>query len=127
MFSRLFTDVLDEHAPMKQRYITKYQAPYMNSLLRKEMYRRNMLKNRYFKNRSDANWKIFKKQRNKVTSLHRTSVKRYFGAKCKDGDKGKSFWRTIKPFMTDSGYSHGNVMLHVLHDDRVVSDQKHIV
>ena len=53
MFSKLFTDVLDEHAPMKQRYITKYQVPYMNSLLRKEMYRRNMLKNRYFKNRSD--------------------------------------------------------------------------
>ncbi len=40
----LFTEVLNEHAPLKERTIKEDHVPYMHSNLRKEMYKRNMLK-----------------------------------------------------------------------------------
>ncbi len=41
----LFTEILNEDAPIKVRTITENHVPYMHSELCKLMYRRNMLKN----------------------------------------------------------------------------------
>ncbi len=40
----LFSEILNEHSPIKVRTITENHVPYMHSELRKHMYRRNMLK-----------------------------------------------------------------------------------
>ncbi len=100
LYSKLFSEVLDEYAPLKNRTIKRKQVPYMNARLRKEMYCRNNLRNKYYKNRSKESWELYRKQRNKVTALHRESIKQYFGKSREDGS-GKTFWRTVKPYMTD--------------------------
>ncbi len=41
----LFTEILNEHAPLKTRSVKENHLPYMHSYLRPNMYRRNMLKN----------------------------------------------------------------------------------
>ena len=107
-YSKLLGDVLDEHAPLKKKTIRKNQVPYMNGNLRREIFYRNNLKNRYFRNRTNINWHKYKKQRNKVVGLRRSAIRAYFDKKCKSGSQSKHFWDTVKPFMTDKGYSAGN-------------------
>ena len=83
---QLFTNVLNEHAPLKERTLREKQVPYMHSQLRKEMYKRNMLRNRYKKDPSnDHKWNQFRIQRNLVTSFKRTAIKDYILSKCKPG------------------------------------------
>jgi hypothetical protein len=55
-YSQLLTNVLDDHAPLKTKTIRKNEVPYMNGVLRREMFYQNDLKNTFFKQRSDENW-----------------------------------------------------------------------
>ena len=110
-YNHLVCDVLDEYAPFKKKIVKKNQVPYMNSKLRKEMFHRNKLKNRYFKNRNNINWDMYRRQRNKVTKLKRMSVRNYFEDRCKYDVNGKIFWKTIKPFMSDKGLTNNSVIL----------------
>ena len=48
----LVNDVLDSHAPLKTRSVSK-QVPYMNSLLRKCMNQRNMWRSKHFRDRKN--------------------------------------------------------------------------
>ena len=49
----LFTEILDEHAPIKEKALKDDYLPYMTSHLRKEMYKRNMLKNKHLADRKN--------------------------------------------------------------------------
>ncbi len=49
----LFTEILNEHAPPKERTIKEDQVSYMHSNLRKEMYEQNMLKNKHFNDKGN--------------------------------------------------------------------------
>ena len=42
----LLSDVIDSHAPVKSKIIKKQSVPYMNSNLRKAIYKRNMARNK---------------------------------------------------------------------------------
>ncbi len=95
----------------------------MSSRLRKEMCYRNNLRNRYYNDRSRESWECYRKQRNKVTSLHRESVKQYF-AKCRDDGSGKTFWRTVKPYMTDKNSAYDNIMFKG--GDHIVTDRENV-
>ena len=75
----LFTSVLNEHAPLKTRYISKPQVPYMNSELRKAMNQRNMWRSKYFKKKGDHHLRqMYVKWRNKVTKLRKISIQKIF-------------------------------------------------
>ena len=89
------------------------------------MYYRNSLKNKYFKCRTDVNWNKYRKQRNKVVNLRRTSIKKYFDKECSNDSNGKKFWTTVKPFMTDKGHSSGNIMLQ--ENDNLFSKKSDVV
>ena len=54
------------------------QAPFLTKELRKEIYTRSKLKNRYNRNPTEENKAIYKKQRNKCASLRQKSIKMYF-------------------------------------------------
>ena len=45
--------VINEHAPLKTKWIKKEQVPYMNSKLRKTIHQRNIWRNKHFKNKRD--------------------------------------------------------------------------
>ncbi len=49
----LFTEILNKHVPIKVRTIKENHVPYMHSELHKLMYRRNMLKNKYCKDKKN--------------------------------------------------------------------------
>ena len=74
----------------------------MNSELRKAIYKKKMLHNKFKKNKKNSNWEIYRKQRNymDVTKLRKQSIHLYFFDRCSGGPKSKDFWLTIKPFLS---------------------------
>ena len=88
-------NVIDSHAPVKYKLVKRQSVPYMNSLLRKAIYSRNMARNTFrkfgakFPNEN-------RRQRNKVAAYRKKPMARYVDHNCSEQDK--SFWRTISPF-----------------------------
>ncbi len=121
----MFSNLLDEHAPLKQRAIKEDHIPYMNSKLRKEIYKRNMLRNIYKKDpQNNIKWERFRKQRNKVTNMRRQAIKGYFDSLCNKDSNMKSFWDGFAPFMSDKYKSHNTIMLK--ENGEVISDNKEL-
>ena len=124
MASKMYREVLDEHAPLKSRIITAQQVPYMHSSLRKEMYKRNMLKNRYHKWKTNDLKTAYNKQKNMVTEMRRKAIKSYFLSKCNENSSPRDFWECIKPYMNDKRKSHQNIILN--EEGRIVTSRDEV-
>ena len=121
----LLTDVINEHAPIKER-VTKARKPaYMNGNLRRAVFKKRMLFNKYNKCRTSANWELYRKQRNHVTKLKKASMRVYFYERCAGGPKSKDFWPTIKPFLSKKGSDGGSEVI-LCEENKVVSDQAEV-
>jgi hypothetical protein len=95
--------------------------PYMNSNLRKEMYKRNMLKNKHLKDRRNPiKWLLYKSQRNKVTGMRRNAIKEFFLSKCKPGASPRDFWNAVGPFLSNKSKSRRNIILK--ENDRIITE-----
>ena len=125
-FQTLLREVLDEHAPIKSKKIRGAQPPFMNRTLRKNIMKKQMLRNRYMKNKSASNWEAFKAQRNLTTNIRRKSIKQYFRERCNDGPKSDNFYKTIKPFLSNKYRSDSSLMIqdnqNILTDPKEVAD-----
>ena len=70
--------------------------------LSKEIMTKTRLRNKLLKDRSEENKKKYSKQRNYCVSLLRKSKSDYFGnLNEKNINDNKTFWKTIKPFLSD--------------------------
>ncbi|XP_062612802.1 uncharacterized protein LOC134274545, partial [Saccostrea cucullata] len=124
-FNNKFATIIDKHAPMKMRKIRPNQVPCMNKELRKAIYNKKMLHNKYQTCRSSKNWEAYRVQRNYVTKLKNKSVNNYFLERCTGGPKSKDFWPTIKPFLTNKG-SCAQKDTVLLENDVIETDQSKI-
>ena len=124
LITKMYTDVLDAHAPTKKRIIRTEQIPYMHSALRQNMYIRNMYKNRYFKWRDKASFEKYRVQRNKTSNMRKEAIKSYFLSKCKIMERPKDFWNCIKPFLSQKTSVHQNIILKEA--DTVVADKEEV-
>ena len=70
-FSSICTETFYKHAPKKKRCIRYNHKPFTNNEISKAIMTRSRLRNRFLKNRSEENRKLFCKQRNKCISLPR--------------------------------------------------------
>ena len=121
----LLKEIIDEHVPVKERRCRPNKPPFMNSDLRKAIYTKRMLRNKYIKCRSPRNWDNYRKQRNLVTKLKRQSLRCYFFERCHGGPKSKDFWPTIKPFLSKNGSKDDPTIL-LNEDGKIISDQKDV-
>ena len=118
---KLFKDVIDSHAPVKTKTITKHQVPYMNSELRKSINQRNMWRGKHFRKRSDKHYRAqYVKWRNRVVHLKKTSLQKYFDDRC-NGISNSSFYKAIKPFMASKHHNNGSKIL-LCENDSIISD-----
>ena len=117
-------DIVNEHAPRKQKYPKRDPPPFMNSELRKAIYKK-MLYNKYHKYRNKTNWELYRKQRNYVTKLRKQSIKLYFFERWGGGPKSKDFWPTIKPFLSSKS-AKNDCDIILLEKDTLISDQKEV-
>ena len=77
IFEDVFMNIFNKHVPIKLKYIRLNDGPFMNKELRKEIMIRSKLKNIFNREKTDASFLAYKKQRNKCTTLLR-KAKRFF-------------------------------------------------
>ena len=73
-----FSLIVEKHASLKKKIVRGNHAPFITKDLRKAIYTRSRLKNKYIKNPSEVNEKLYKSQRNKCVSTWKKSIKQYF-------------------------------------------------
>ena len=76
-FKFIVNNLLESHAPMKEKYIRRNQAPFMNKSVRKAIMVRTKLLNKFRKENSFINELEYKRQRNFCTTLIK-KIKRNF-------------------------------------------------
>ena len=117
----LLLDVIDSNAPRKQRIIKHKQLPYMNNNLRKAINVKASYRRKFQKSKCQESWQKFKKQRNLVNKLKRTSLRKYFDENCNtQKSKGKHFWDVVKPFMTNN-VKLGNRNIILFEDNTLIN------
>ena len=88
--------------------------------LRKAIYTRSRLRNKFCKSPPKENKALYKKQQNKCIYLRRKSIEKYFNDITKYGiATNKNFLNLIKPFLTNEG--------HLNHQDVMIFDGKKII
>ena len=120
--SLLLKEVLDDHAPMKKKRIRSTQPPFMNTTLRKAIYRKTNLHNRFLKGK--CSWEEYRRQRNHVTNFRRKSVRIYFQERCEGGPKNSNFWGTIKPYISQKSKAGAHITLSV--NQSLISDHSDV-
>ena len=60
-YETLVREIVDEHAPQKQKYPKKESPPFMNSELRRAIYKKKMLFNKHKKYKGKTNWENYRK------------------------------------------------------------------
>ena len=68
-FETVFIELLNLHAPMKEKYMRANNSPFMNKSLHKAVMTRSRLRNKFLKNPSNANKINYTKYRNYCTEL----------------------------------------------------------
>ena len=99
-FYDMILRTLNSHAPFKEKLIRGNNKPFINKAIRKELMKRARLKNKANKTGLNADMLQFKRQRNYVTSLVRKSKRNYF-SKIEISDDKKTFWKAIKPYLSN--------------------------
>ena len=63
-----FLKVVNQHTPLKVKILRENHASFLDKQLRKEIYKRSKLRNKYCKNPPEQNAASYKKQRSKCVS-----------------------------------------------------------
>ena len=88
---------------------------------------RSRLKNKYHKWPSRENYLAFKKAKNKCNSLNKKAKKKYFTDATKEGiNSNKQFWDTVKPFLTNKGFSNNDKIV-IEENNQFITDPKNLV
>ena len=111
---RLFTDnfktTIDHHAPIKKRKVRSNQPPYINTRLRKAIWKRKGLYKKYIANRNGDTWEKYRAQINLCVDMRRKAMRGYLFDRTKQ-NKGNC-WNSVKPFFTNkSGVGSGEVLI----------------
>ena len=117
---------MEKHAPLKKKIVRGNHAPCITKDLRKAIYTRSRLKNKFLKNPSEVNEKLYKRQRNKCISIRKKSIKQYFSNNTSKGVViNREFWKTMKPFLTNKGcLDNSDIILRG--DNEMITDDKRL-
>ena len=100
MHFQLFVEKPLRSMLLKKRYIKSNDKLFINNQISKTILTRSRLRNRFLQNRSEENWKLFYKRRNKCVSLLQKSKDYFANLNEKNIADNKSFWKTVKPFLS---------------------------
>ena len=104
LFSSVFGSVLDVHAPLKCRRISKKSTPWITSTVKQLMRERDRLKNRA--TMDSTLWPSYKILRNKVTNELRKYVQQYYHTIVKEHcNDPKEMWKTVNKVLSKDSAS----------------------
>ena len=94
--------------------------------MRKKIYRRSLLRNKFNRKPNKFNWEKYKKQRNKCVKLRKRNIKTYIENITKSGvTSNNAFWRTVRPFLTNKGVLIDNE-ISLIHNGKTIDDEEQI-
>ena len=99
--TEIFHEILQKHASLKSKQVRGNHAPFMNKELSKVIMNKSRLRNKYLKWPSRENFLAYKKVRKKCNTLTRKTKKRYLTFIAKNKNLSKTFWNTVRPFITN--------------------------
>ena len=76
--SEIFNDILNYHAPLKEKQVRGNHAPFMTKELSKAIMEKSKARNKYLKWSSQENYLLIKKTKNKCNTLTRKAKKNFF-------------------------------------------------
>ena len=122
-----FSLIVEKHAPLKKKIVRENHAPFITEDLRKSIYKRSKLRNKFIKNPTEVKEKLYKRQRNKCVLIRKKSIKQYFSNITSKGIvTNREFWKTMKPFLTNKGcLDNCDIMLRG--DNKMITDDKRLV
>jgi hypothetical protein len=120
----ILNNIIDEHLPVKEKKPRVNKPPFFNSTLRRAVYQKKMLFNKFKQSKSNSTWEAYRKQRNQVVQIKKQSVRNYFLERCGGGPKSKDFWPTIKPFLSNKCKNEQKTVLE--EENQVISDTKEV-
>lgn len=106
----LFSEIIEDHAPLKTKRITRNSLPYMTSELKKAIAKKASLKHKWEKFPIGNNFECFRRQRNYCSKLLRKAKRKYILEKCSE-KKDANFYKIIKPFFNNNGRSSTDIQL----------------
>ncbi|XP_057297642.1 uncharacterized protein LOC130628675 [Hydractinia symbiolongicarpus] len=122
----IFRNIVDKHAPLKQKTLRGNDAPFMNKELRKAIYSRSRFKNKYNNDKTEENNANYKRQRNKCVKLRNIAVKEYFKKITQAGAvENKNFWKVMKPFVTNKNCL-SNANITIIQNDNLITDENEV-
>ena len=122
-----FSLIVEKHAPLKKKIVRGNHAPFITKDLRKAIiYTRSKLRNKFIKNPTEVNEKLYKRQRNKCVLIRKKSIKQYFSNITSKGIvTNREFWKTMKPLLTNKGcLDNCDIMLRG--DNKMIADDKRL-
>ena len=124
-FEYIFLQILERHAPTKQKVVRANDKPFMTKVLRKAIMRRSFLKNKYQKLKTDESNKAFKKQKNYTNRLlKKEQIKYWSNLDLKKYLDNKKFFDTIKPLFSKSLSCNQNITL--VEDNELITEDKEV-
>ena len=112
------------HLPRK-KVIRANNMPYMTKILRKAIMRRSALQKRFYKSKCLEDKDAFKKQRNYCNRLYKRERRKYFNnLNLKDITDNKTFWKTVKPFLSNKGCFYKQIT--IIEDGKIISEDKEV-
>ena len=125
LFETMVMEVLNKHAPIKEKFVRANNAPFMFRVLSKAITNRSRLRNKFLKNPNDTNKMAYKRHRNYCVNLLRREKKRYYGnLDFKLITDNKKFWKTMKPFFSEKNSAEKKIVL--LNEGEIIFNDKSI-
>ena len=96
IWRKLFTDVLDKHAPIQKKKIKSKKVPWITSEIKKLIISRDKLKRKAIITNLKIDWDNYKQARNETNSKIRQAKKDYYYNKISaEKQDPKAAWKTI--------------------------------
>ena len=112
IFLQRCKEALDIRAPLKSKYLRSNHSPFMNKNIYKAIMDRTRLRNKFLRSRSTESKLAYNKQRNYCVSLIRQTKRDYYNnLDHKNIIDTKSFWKYVKPFLTDKNPRSNKITL----------------
>ena len=121
-FLNIFIEILNKHAPMKQKYLRANQGRFITKDLHKAIRKCSRLRNRFLCNRTDISREEYKKQRNLCVSLLKKAKKDHFAnLDIKSVTDNKKFWQTVKLLFSNKVKS--KTVIKLVENDAMIDDE----
>jgi hypothetical protein len=98
-FKTKFFSIADKHAPIKQRRVKSEYKPWLTNEIKQLSYHRDYLKRQAIRLKSAYYDTAYKKCKNQVTNLIRTTKENYFKERLSNSNNSKESWQAINELL----------------------------